>query len=88
MDSDLIRTINWRSTGYGIGFFACKIVGWVYPEANHYCDVAEAFIVSGGLVAAADATRVHNIAQAVDGLLGLNKISPASIVMPDSPKVG
>ena len=88
MDSDLLRTINWKTTGFGVGFFICKIVGWVWPETSQYCSVLEAVIVTGGFVSTADAGRVHNIVQAVDGLLGLNRITPASIIVSESPKVG
>lgn len=86
MDSDLMRTINWKSTGFAVGFFVCSVIGWIWPEALHYCSVAEAFIISGGFISTADAGRVHNIVQAVDGLLGINKITPAVIVT-DAPKV-
>ena len=88
MNSDLFRTINWKTTGFGIGYVICKIVGWSLPGTDHYCDVIETFLVAGGFVSAADSARVHNIVQAVDGLLGLNKITPASLVLPESPKVG
>ena len=80
MNSDLLRTINWKTTGFAIGYVVCKIVGWIYPGADHYCEVIETFLVAGGFATAADATRVHNVVQAVDGILGLDKITSPSVV--------
>lgn len=80
MDSDLLRTINWKTTGFAIGYVACQIVGWVYPGASQYCQVIETVAVAGGFATAADSSRVHNIVQAVDGILGINKVTPSSIV--------
>ena len=85
MDSDLLRTINWKTTALAAGFCICKIVGWVWPETHSYCDVFEAVIISGGLLSAADAARVQNIVQAVDGILGINKVTPAVISTAEVP---
>ena len=86
MDSDLFKTINWKTSGLAVAYFACKVVGWIWPAAVSICEILEAVIFSGGLLSAADAGRVSNIVQAVDGLLGINKITPAVIVA-DKPPV-
>ena len=79
MDSDLLRTINWKTTGIGAGFFVCKVVGWIWPGSDSICSVLETVLVSAGFFSSSDAGRVQNIVQAVDGLLGINKITPPVI---------
>ena len=86
MDFDLFKTVNWKTTACAIGYFLCKIVGGLYPPVAPVCDILDPIFVGSGFLAAADSARVHNVVQAVDGLLGINKMTPPVLVV-ETPKV-
>lgn len=77
---DFFRTVNWRTTGYGIGYFVCHVFGQVYPSLTSLCDLLEPLIVTMGLVSAPDATRIQSIVRAVDVIAFKAKIDPATLV--------
>ena len=81
-----LKTINWKTTGYAIGYFTCWILAQFVPAAEALCRVVEGLIVTAGLVSAADATRVDNVVRAVDAIAWRNQIDPATLV-PTAPKV-
>jgi hypothetical protein len=78
--SEFIQTVNWKTTGYAIGYLICKIIGGLYPPIAGVCEVIEPLIVAGGFISTADASRVQNIVRAVDVLAFKNKIDPAVLV--------
>jgi hypothetical protein len=71
--------VNWKTTGFGIAFVICKIVGWTVPGVASSCEIVETIIVGGGFVSTADAGRLKTIIQAVDHLLWKNKIDPETL---------
>lgn len=77
--ASLFKTVNWRTAAYGIGYAACKIVGGIYPAVGPVCEVLETLVVSGGLLSAADSSRVAKVVQAVDHLLFKNRIDPETL---------
>ncbi len=76
---EFLRTINWRSTGFGIGFFICKIAGKVFPDFAMICEVLESVSVAGGLISTADAARVRSIVLAVDHLFAKDNVDPVTL---------
>lgn len=82
MDFDLFKTVNWKTTACAGGYVICKIVGFFVPGIETACGILETIFVSGGFLSAADSSRVQNVVQAVDHLLGINKITPPVIVTP------
>jgi hypothetical protein len=77
---EFLQTVNWKTTGYAIGYVICKIIGGLYPPIAGVCEVIEPLIVAGGFISTADASRVQNIVRAVDVLAFKNKIDPAVLV--------
>jgi hypothetical protein len=77
---EFLRTVNWRSTGYGIGYFACTVIGTAYPSLTSLCEVLEPLIVTMGLVSTADAARVRSVVRAVDVIAFKAKVDPATLV--------
>ena len=77
---EFLRTVNWRSTGYGIGYFVCYVFGQVYPSLTSLCELLEPLIVTMGLVSTADASRVRSIVRAVDVIAFKAKVDPATLV--------
>jgi hypothetical protein len=77
---DWIQTVNWKTTGYAIGFFICKALGRFYPELSDVCSILETILVGAGFISAADSTRVQSIVRAVDALAWKNKLDPAMLV--------
>lgn len=71
--------INWKTTGYAIGFFVCYLVGKFIPAAESLCEVVGSLIITGGLVSSADADRVKSIVRAVDVISWKNNIDPATL---------
>ena len=81
--AETLTRVNWKTTGFGIGYAACKFVGYFAPAIEPLCQVLEPFIVTGGFVSAVDASRVRNIVRAVDLLLLKNGVDPETL----APKV-
>jgi len=79
--AETMARVNWKTTGFGIGYAACKIVGLFVPVVEPMCQVLEPFMVTGGFVSAVDAGRVRNIVRAVDVLLAKNEIDPDTLVV-------
>ena len=77
--SNIATQINWKTTGFALGYLACKLFGWAVPAAASLCEVAETFVVAGGFVSAADSTRLKTIVQAVDHLLWKSQIDPETL---------
>jgi len=77
---EFLRTVNWRSTGYGIGYFVCYVFGQIYPSLTSLCELLEPLIVTMGLVSTADASRVRSIVRAVDVIAFKAKVDPATLV--------
>lgn len=73
-------TVNWKTTGYAIGYFICKAVGGVFPAISDVCAVLETILIGAGFVSAADSTRVQSIVRAVDALAWRNHLDPATLV--------
>ena len=80
------KEINWRTTGYGLGVFACYFVSKIWPDSATLCELVGALIVGAGFISAPDATRVKSIVQAVDALLWKNKMDPETLQV--DPKIG
>ena len=78
--AEFLKTVNWRSTGYGIGYFLCYVVGTMYPSITSLCDVMEPLIVTMGLVSTADAARVRSVVRAVDVIAFKAKVDPSTLV--------
>lgn len=74
-----MRTINWKTTGFAIGYMVCFFVGQFVPAAESLCNVIEPFIVTAGFVSSADATRVESIVRAVDAIAWRNQVDPATL---------
>ena len=83
--SETMARVNWKTTGFGIGYAACKITGMFVPAIEPLCQVLEPFMVTGGLVSATDAGRVRNIVRAVDTLLVMNEVDPETLVKKVAP---
>lgn len=77
---EFLRTVNWRSTGYGIGYFVCTVAGTMYPSLTSLCEVMEPLIVTMGLISTADAARVRSVVRAVDVIAFKAKVDPATLV--------
>ena len=71
--------INWKTTGFAIGYLACWLLGQFVPAASSLCDAIEPFIVAGGFVSSADATRIQSIVRAVDSIAWHNQLDPATL---------
>jgi len=85
---EFVQTVNWRTTGYAIGYLICKVIGGLYHPIAGVCEVIEPLIVAGGFISTADASRVQNIVRAVDVLAFKNKLDPALLVpISDLPEV-
>ena len=74
-----MRTVNWKTTGYAIGYIFCYFLGQFVPAAETLCNVIEPFIVTAGFVSSADASRVESIVRAVDSIAWKNQIDPATL---------
>jgi hypothetical protein len=77
--SNIATQVNWKTTGYGIGYIVCKLIGSLFPGISTACEVLETLIVGSGLVSAADSTRVKSIVQAVDHLLWKAQVDPETL---------
>ena len=77
------KTINWKTTGYAIGYFGCYLLGKFIPAAESLCEVVAGLIVTAGFVSSADATRVDSIVRAVDAIAWKVKLDPASLTPTD-----
>ena len=87
MNPELLKQINWKTVGWAIGYVACNAMGGLFPEYAHGCKMLEVGTVAGGLISAADATRVQNVVRAVDALLWKNNMDPDTLQKIDGPKV-
>jgi len=74
-----LKTINWKTTGYAIGYFGCYLLGKFIPAAESLCEVVAGLIVTAGFVSAADASRVDSVVRAVDAIAWKNEINPATL---------
>ncbi len=74
-----LKTINWKTTGYAIGYFGCYLLGKFVPAAESLCEVVAGLIVTAGFVSAADASRVDSVVRAVDAIAWKNEINPATL---------
>lgn len=81
---DFFRTVNWKTTGYAIGYGVCWIFGMMVPAAQSLCEVLDKMIVIAGLVSAADSDRVKSVVRAVDVIAWRNKIDPATLIPLDA----
>ena len=74
-----LKTINWKTTGYAIGYFGCYLLGKFVPAAESLCEVLAGLIVTAGFVSAADATRLDSVVRAVDAVAWKVDINPATL---------
>lgn len=79
--------VNWKTTGYALGYLACWVFGMIVPAAASLCEVLDKIIVVAGFVSAADAERVKAIVRAVDVISWKNKIDPATLTPLDTAQV-
>lgn len=79
MNAELLARINWKTTGLGVLFIACSILGNVWEQAEAVCKIIETLIVGGGFISAADSSRVQNVVRAVDALLYKNQLDPETL---------
>jgi len=77
---EIMQTINWKTTGFGLGYILCKVAGAFYPEITGACEVIEPLLISAGFISSVDAGRVQSIVRAVDVLAHKNGIDPATLV--------
>ena len=80
-----LKTINWKTTGYAIGYILCWMLGKFVPAAESLCEVVATLIVTAGFVSSADASRVDSVVRAVDAIAWKNQIDPDTLV-PVTPK--
>ena len=80
-----LKTINWKTTGYAIGYILCWMLGKFVPAAESLCEVVATLIVTAGFVSAADATRVDSIVRTVDLIAWKNQVDPATLI-PTAPE--
>jgi hypothetical protein len=82
-----LSQINWKTTGYAIGYLLCYALGKFIPASESLCEVVGTLIVTAGFVSAADADRVKSIVRAVDVISWKNNIDPATLIPlhPDVP---
>ena len=50
---EFLQTVNWKTTGYAIGYLICKVIGGLYPPISGVCEVIEPLIVAGGFISTA-----------------------------------
>ena len=81
-----IQTVNWKTTGYAVGYLLCQVLSNVFPSLADICSVIDKLIIAAGFVSAADSTRVASIVRAVDLIAWKNKIDPATLI-PAEPEV-
>lgn len=81
--SNILRTINWKTTGCALAYLICNVVGALYPPAGEVCSVLDKIFVALGIMSAADAQRVQNVVQAVDHIFDQVKVDPATIAPPN-----
>lgn len=78
---EFLQTVNWRTTGYGIGYIICSVVvARLFPELSDVCAIVDKLIVGAALVSSVDAARVRSVVRAVDVLAFKNKLDPATLV--------
>lgn len=83
--SEFFRTVNWKTSGYAIAYFACWIFGALVPAAESLCEMLDKLIIVAGFVSTADAERVKSVVRAVDAIAWRVKMDPASLI-PTSPE--
>lgn len=82
---EFLQTVNWRTTGYGIGYVACSLfVARLFPGLTDICEILDKLIVGAALVSSVDAARVRSVVRAVDVLAFKNKLDPATLVPVES----
>jgi len=79
MTAELLNRINWKTTGFGIGYVICKIIGAIFPVVSGVCEVLEPILVGGGFISTADSSRVQNVVRAVDTLLWKTNLDPETL---------
>lgn len=79
MLDEFIRTVNWKTTGFAIGYLICSAVGSFFPGVAEACNLLDKVLIAGGIISAADAGRVQNIVRATDQLLWKSKLDPATL---------
>ena len=85
---NFLATVNWRTTGYGIGYVVCTLlVSRLFPSLADLCDTVDKLLVGAALITSADAARVRSVVRAVDVLAFKNKIDPALLVPIDGADV-
>jgi hypothetical protein len=84
---EFMHTVNWKTTGYGIAYAICKIVGGFFPAVSEVCNVLDTLIVSAGFISSVDASRLQNVVRAVDVIAWKIKIDPATLIPIEPPVV-
>jgi len=77
--NDLFKNINWRTTGFAVGYLLCNIVGNLFPSAADVCSMLDKIFVAGGFISAADSSRIDSVVQAVDHVAWKNGIDPSTL---------
>jgi hypothetical protein len=75
----LFHGINWRTTGFAIGYIVCNIVAFFVPSVADTCSILDKIFVAGGFVSAADSSRLETIVQAVDHISWKNGVDPSTL---------
>ncbi len=82
-----MNQINWKTTGYAIGYLGCWVFGMIVPAAASLCEVVDKVILVAGFISAADADRVKSIVRAVDAIAWKVKLDPATLTPTEPEKV-